>query len=126
MEVMVALAILGASLGVFISILGNSMRMRWKLQDHAKDAMAARIIAEKVGLGMDAGLEMDSSDLNIEVLPIEITARGAAPKESGPEGLGGFGESPLAGAVGLKKLEILNVAVGGVEITTVKRGGSMF
>lgn len=52
MEVMVALAIVGISLGIFISVLGNSMKTRLKLDEHAKSVANARVIAEKMRLGL--------------------------------------------------------------------------
>ena len=54
-EAMVALTILGIALGVFISILGNSLKMRGRLDDHANDLLAARVIAEKFRLGLLEG-----------------------------------------------------------------------
>ncbi|MGR3218574.1 MAG: PulJ/GspJ family protein, partial [Candidatus Anammoxibacter sp.] len=62
-EVMVALAIVSISLGVFISILGNSMQMRWKMEDHAKNVVTARVIAEKFSLGLlEDDLEGETED----------------------------------------------------------------
>ncbi len=54
-EAMVALTILGISLGVFISILGNSLKMRQSLDEHAHDLFTARVIAEKFRLGLLEG-----------------------------------------------------------------------
>ena len=81
-EAMVALTILGIALGVFISILGNSLKMRQSLDEHAHDLFTARIIAEKFRLGLlegdDEGETENGTIWTTE--PIKIRMKKARPE----------------------------------------------
>jgi len=52
LEVMVALAIIGISIGIFFSMVGNSSRIRGKIDDHAKSLLLARTKTEESFLGI--------------------------------------------------------------------------
>ncbi|MGR3317094.1 MAG: PulJ/GspJ family protein [Candidatus Anammoxibacter sp.] len=116
-EVMVALAIVSISLGVFISILGNSMKMRWKLEDHARNVVTARVTAEKFSLGLlEDDMEGETEDgTHWEIIPIEIKGR----READDEGNGMlFGHEDGS----IKKIDFYNVVVGGVEVCSSIKG----
>ncbi|MCF6149075.1 MAG: prepilin-type N-terminal cleavage/methylation domain-containing protein [Candidatus Kuenenia sp.] len=52
LEVMVALAIIGISIGIFFSMVGNSSKIRGKIDDHANLLLLARTKTEESFLGM--------------------------------------------------------------------------
>ncbi|MBI5306921.1 MAG: type II secretion system protein [Planctomycetes bacterium] len=52
LEVMVALVIMGISIGVFFSLIGNSARLRGKINDHSKLLFLAGTKAEEAFLGL--------------------------------------------------------------------------
>lgn len=52
LEVMVALAIMGISLGIFFGLIGNSSRLRGKLDEHTKLLLLARNKTEEAFLGI--------------------------------------------------------------------------
>ncbi|MGR3178415.1 MAG: PulJ/GspJ family protein [Candidatus Anammoxibacter sp.] len=122
-EVMVALAIVSISLGVFISILGNSMQMRWKMEDHAKNVVTARVTAEKFSLGLlEDDLEGETEDgISWEIIPIEIKGRRVDEDgilfEDDDDGIV-FGHDDDS----IKKIDFYNVIVGGVEVCSSVKG----
>ena len=122
-EVMVALAIVSISLGVFISILGNSMKMRWKMEDHAKNVVVARVTAEKFSLGLlEDDMEGETEDgTSWEIIPIEIKGRRTEEDgilfEDGDDGIV-FGH----GDDSIKKIDFYNVVVGGVKVCSSVKG----
>ncbi|MGR3218645.1 MAG: type II secretion system protein [Candidatus Anammoxibacter sp.] len=115
-EVMVALAIVSISLGVFISILGNSMKMRWKIEDHAKNVVVARLTAEKFSLGLlEDAMDGETDDgTSWEIVPTEIKERRADKDEAL------FEDDDDDGST--KKIDFYNVVVGGVVISTSVKG----
>ncbi len=133
MEVMVAMAIVGISLGVFISILGNSLKMRWKLEDHAKNVTVARITAEKMRLGLIEDVSFGGEEMEGETedgtywkaIPITITAREnneysdeldtSELEEKGLE---------LDNDTSQNRISFYNIVVGGVELSSSVKGGS--
>lgn len=52
LEVMVALVIMGISLGIFFSLIGNSSRLRGKIDDHTRSLFLARTKMEEAFLGI--------------------------------------------------------------------------
>ncbi len=52
LEVMVALAIVGISIGIFFGLIGNSSRLRGKIDDHTKLVLFARTKTEEAFLGI--------------------------------------------------------------------------
>lgn len=52
LEVMVALAIIGISIGIFFSLIGNSSRLREKIDRHAELLLLARTKTEAALLGI--------------------------------------------------------------------------
>lgn len=52
LEVMVAMAIVGVSIGIFFSLVGNSLRLRGKIDDHTKSLLLARTKTEESFLGI--------------------------------------------------------------------------
>lgn len=52
LEVMVALAIVGISIGIFFSLIGNSSRLRDKIDRHAEQLLIARSKTEEAFLGI--------------------------------------------------------------------------
>jgi prepilin-type N-terminal cleavage/methylation domain-containing protein len=52
LEVMVALAIMGISMGIFFSLIGNSSKLRGKIDEHAKLLLLARTKTEEAFLGI--------------------------------------------------------------------------
>ncbi|MDN3514861.1 MAG: type II secretion system GspH family protein [Candidatus Brocadia sp.] len=52
LEVMVALAIMGISIGIFFGLIGNSSRLRGKLDEHTKLLLLARTKMEEAFLGI--------------------------------------------------------------------------
>ena len=52
LEVMVALVIMGISIGVFFSLIGNSARLRGKINEHAKLLFLAGAKSEEAFLGL--------------------------------------------------------------------------
>ena len=52
LEVMVALVIMGISIGVFFSLIGNSARLRGKINEHSKVLFLAGTKAEEAFLGL--------------------------------------------------------------------------
>lgn len=52
LEVMVALVIMGISIGVFFSLIGNSARLRGKISEHAKLLFLAGTKSEEAFLGL--------------------------------------------------------------------------
>lgn len=52
LEVMVALAIMGISLGIFFGLVGNSSRLRGKIDDHTRSLLLARTKIEEAFLGI--------------------------------------------------------------------------
>ena len=52
LEVIVALAIVGISLGVYMSLIGTSFRLQRKVDDHAKRVLVAIRKAEEAHLGL--------------------------------------------------------------------------
>ena len=52
LEVMVALVIMGISIGVFFSLIGNSARLRGKINDHSKLLFLAETKTEEAFLGL--------------------------------------------------------------------------
>lgn len=52
LEVMVALAIVGISIGIFFSLIGNSSRLREKIDRHAELLLLARTKTEEAFLGI--------------------------------------------------------------------------
>ena len=63
LEVMVALAIVGISIGIFFGLIGNSSKLRGKIDDHAKLALFARTKTEEAFLGI---LGKEYKELNEE------------------------------------------------------------
>ena len=51
LEVMVALAIVGISIGIFFGLIGNSSKLRGKIDDHTKLVLFARTKTEEAFLG---------------------------------------------------------------------------
>ena len=52
LEVMVALAIIGIAIGVFFSLIGNSSRLRGKIDRHSELLLLARTKTEEAFLGI--------------------------------------------------------------------------
>lgn len=52
LEVMVALAIVGISIGIFFGLIGNSSRLRGKIDEHTKLLLLARTKTEEAFLGV--------------------------------------------------------------------------
>lgn len=52
LEVMVALAIMGVSIGIFFGLVGNSSRLRGKIDEHTKLLLLARTKIEEAFLGI--------------------------------------------------------------------------
>lgn len=52
LEVMVALAIVGISIGIFFGLIGNSSKLRGKIDDHTKIVLLARTKTEEAFLGI--------------------------------------------------------------------------
>lgn len=52
LEVMIALAIIGISIGFFFSMIGNSSRLRGKIDEHTKYLLLARTKTEEAFLGI--------------------------------------------------------------------------
>ncbi|MEP9411198.1 MAG: type II secretion system protein [Candidatus Brocadia sp.] len=52
LEIMVALVIMGISLGIFFSLIGNSSRLRGKIDDHTRALLLARTKIEEAFLGI--------------------------------------------------------------------------
>lgn len=52
LEVMVALAIMGISIGIFFGLIGNSSRLRGKIDEHTKLLFLARTKTEEAFLGI--------------------------------------------------------------------------
>ncbi|MEK7699959.1 MAG: type II secretion system protein [Planctomycetota bacterium] len=52
LEVMVAMVIMGISIGVFFSLMGNSARLSGKINDHAKLLFLAETKTEEAFLGL--------------------------------------------------------------------------
>src|SRR3990170_3493161 len=52
LEVMVALAIVGISIGIFFGLIGNSSKLRGKIDDHTKLVLFARTKTEEAFLGI--------------------------------------------------------------------------
>ena len=52
LEVMVALAIVGISIGIFFGLIGNSSKLRGKIDDHNKLVLLARTKTEEAFLGI--------------------------------------------------------------------------
>ncbi|GAN34964.1 MAG: prepilin-type cleavage/methylation domain-containing protein [Candidatus Brocadia sp. AMX2] len=52
LEVMVALAIMGISIGIFFGSIGNSSRLRGKIDEHTKSLLLARTKMEEAFLGI--------------------------------------------------------------------------
>ncbi|MBI5795093.1 MAG: type II secretion system protein [Planctomycetes bacterium] len=52
LEVMVAMAIVGISIGIFFGLIGNSSRLRGKIDDHTKLLLLARTKTEEAFLGI--------------------------------------------------------------------------
>lgn len=136
-EVMIALAIVGASLGVFMSILGNSLRTRWKLEDHAKNVITARITAEKMGLGLlEDNMEGETeNETHWEVTPVSVAKRLKnedgieSPFMSKPdyEDMNKLIYEELSIPEGqkdqtLEKTGFYNVVVGGIELNAAGKG----
>ena len=61
LEVMVALAIVGISIGIFFSLIGNSSRLREKIDRHSELLLLARTKTEEALLGM-LGEKQNKSD----------------------------------------------------------------
>ncbi|MEK7297750.1 MAG: type II secretion system protein, partial [Planctomycetota bacterium] len=61
LEVMVALVIMGISIGVFFSLIGNSARLRGKINEHSKLLFLAGTKTEEAFLGL---LEKDYTGSN--------------------------------------------------------------
>lgn len=125
-EVMVALAIVAVSLAVFIGILGDSLRIRGKLDDHARLINTARVKAEELELGLIQGAAEGKTEDGIqwETSPVEVALRqkagdeGEAREDIGSErhSLEEYGPSMNIG--------FYKVVVGGVEIiSSTKRIG---
>jgi len=124
-EVMVALAIVGISLGVFISILGNSLRIRWKLEDHARHLIAARVAADKMRLGLVDDLESSGTEdsENVEIVPIEVTVRsGESDSGSMYGGQSNVGQLIFDDEKTSNLINFYKVIVGGIELSTSLKG----
>lgn len=52
LEVMVALAIMGISIGIFFGLIGNSSKLRGKIDEHTKIVLLARTKTEEAFLGI--------------------------------------------------------------------------
>jgi len=52
LEVMVALAIVGISIGIFFGLIGNSSKLRGKIDEHSKLLLLARTKTEEAFLGL--------------------------------------------------------------------------
>ncbi|HHT9144797.1 MAG: prepilin-type N-terminal cleavage/methylation domain-containing protein [Candidatus Brocadiaceae bacterium] len=52
LEVMVALAIMGISIGIFFGLVGNSSKLRGKIDEHTKIVLLARTKTEEAFLGI--------------------------------------------------------------------------
>lgn len=52
LEVMVALAIVGISIGIFFGLIGNSLRLRGKIDEHTRFLLLARTKTEEAFLGV--------------------------------------------------------------------------
>ncbi len=52
LEVMVALAIVGISIGIFFGLIGNSSKLRGKIDEHTKLLLLARTKTEEAFLGI--------------------------------------------------------------------------
>ena len=52
LEVMVALAIVGISIGIFFGLIGNSSKLRGKIDEHTKIVLLARTKTEEAFLGI--------------------------------------------------------------------------
>ena len=56
LEVMVAMAIIGVSIGIFFSMVGNSSKIRGKIDDHTNSLLLARTKTEESFLGILDGI----------------------------------------------------------------------
>jgi len=52
LEVMVAMAIVGISIGIFFGLIGNSSKLRGKIDEHTKIVLLARTKTEEAFLGI--------------------------------------------------------------------------
>lgn len=65
LEVMVALAIVGISIGIFFSIIGNSSRLREKIDRHTELLFLARTKTEEALLGILGEKKIKGNEGNI-------------------------------------------------------------
>lgn len=65
LEVMVALAIVGISIGIFFSIIGNSSRLREKIDRHTELLLLARTKTEEALLGILGEKKIKGNEGNI-------------------------------------------------------------
>jgi prepilin-type N-terminal cleavage/methylation domain-containing protein len=65
LEIMVALAIMGISLSIFFSLIGNSSRLRGRIDEHTKLASLARTKTEEAFLGILEGNYTAMGEKNI-------------------------------------------------------------
>lgn len=128
-EVMVALVVVGVSLGVFISILGNSSRMRWRLEDHASSLVAARVAAERFGLGLADGAMDGETDMGIrwEAVPVKLLPRRRKGSEYGDDD-GDYAERFIFnreaeddGSSVARKMDFYNIVVGGIAVSSANK-----
>ena len=91
------------------------MKMRWKMEDHAKNVVTARVTAEKFSLGLlEDDMEGETEDgTHWEIIPIEIKGRRSDENEILFED---------EDDVSIKKIDFYNVVVGGVEVCSSAKG----
>lgn len=65
LEVMVALAIIGISIGIFFSMVGNSSKIRGKIDGHANSLLLARTKTEESFLGILDGIYTKQNEKTI-------------------------------------------------------------
>ncbi|MGQ3686173.1 MAG: type IV pilus modification PilV family protein [Candidatus Loosdrechtia sp.] len=81
LEIMVALVIMGISLSIFFSLVGNSSRLRGKIDEHTRLLLLARSKTEEVFLGILEGIPIAAGEKNIlegktkDNIPWKITER---------------------------------------------------
>lgn len=119
-EVMVALAIVAVSLAVFIGIIGDSLRMRGKLDDHARLINTARVKAEELELGLTQDVTEGETEDGIrwETSPVEVALRLKMGDEDEERKDIGSERRSLEEYGASMNIDFYKVVVGGVEIVS--------
>lgn len=125
LEVMVALAIVGVSMGIFFSLIGNSSRLREKIDRHAEVLLFARTKTEEALLSVlgkkyeKGDMEKTFEGLTKDGVPWKVSEVNKYKEARDVIDLYGMATDKDSPEIPPKGTTLLSTLVGGIRIETI-------